>query len=154
MRTAVLRAIPLLALLPPVALVARRSGEQRVWQADIRIRTLEVTRTRTGVTARIVVYTENDDVARDARLLVLLPVGVGLAHVPAECRASPGPSMVPALRAAVSCEMGAIPNRGFHEVLVTTTLPGEPRPTRFAAFTYSGTPDPVPGNNYAERMTP
>jgi hypothetical protein len=151
MRFAPHRALTLLLLLGPDH--AQTDGG-RVWQADIRIRTFEVTKTRTSISARIVVYTEHDDEARDARLLILLPVGVGISQLPSQCHAAPGPSMVPALRAAVTCQMGAIPDRGFREVVVTTTLPADPLPRRFGAFTYSSTPDPVPGNNYAERTIP
>jgi hypothetical protein len=141
-----------------VLLLATSAGAQTespmVWQADIQIRTLEVTRTANNISLRVVVYTENDDDAQDARLLVLLPVGVGIEKLAAKCGATRGPSMVPSLRAAITCELGAIPNRGFHEVTLTTTLPAKAHPKRFGVFTYSGTPDPVPGNNYAERIIP
>lgn len=121
------------------------------WQADIQIRTLEVTKMKTNMSVRIVVYTENDDEARDARLLILLPVGVGIERLAAGCSASAGPSMVPSLRGMVLCEVGNISNGGFKEVTLTTTLPSEPLPKRIGAFAYSRTPDPEPGNNYAER---
>lgn len=126
----------------------------QAWQADIQIRTLEVTRTKTSVSARVVVYTENDDDAQNARLLILLPIGVGIGRIAPTCTATPGPSMVPSLRAIVTCELGVIPNRGFREVVLTTTVPANTRPRRFGVFTYSTTPDPIPGNNYAERTIP
>ena len=127
---------------------------QQTWQADIRIRTLEVTRNTTHVTARVVVYTENDDDARDARLLILLPIGIGLDRLSPGCSATSGPSMVPSLRATVACELGLIPNRGLREVVLTATIPADRQPRRFGVFTYSSTPDPVPSNNYAERVLP
>jgi hypothetical protein len=127
---------------------------QQVWQADIQIRTLEVTRYKTTLNARVVVYTENDDAAENARLVVLLPIGVGIERLPQGCIATPGPPMVPSLRATVACDIGAIPDRGFREVLLTTSLPVGAVPRRFGVFTYSSTPDPVPGNNYAERIIP
>jgi hypothetical protein len=127
---------------------------QHAWKADIQIRTLEVTRNRGSIDARIVVYTENDDDAQNARLLILLPIGVGIERMPTGCSATPGPSMVPALRAAVICELGVIRNRGLQEVSLTTSVPANPALTRFGVFTYSSTPDPVPGNNYAERIVP
>ena len=146
---------PLKRLLPLTLLFAAGAGEsQQVWQADIQIRTLEVTRTKTSISARIVVYTENDDDAQNARLLILLPVGVGIERLAPGCAATTGHSMVPSLRAAVTCEMGAIPNQGFREVVLTTTMPTNAFPKRFGVFTYSSTPDPVPGNNYAERAIP
>jgi hypothetical protein len=45
-------------------------------------------------------------------------------------------------------------DRGFYEVLLTTTLPPQGAPKRLGVFAYSDTPDPVPGNNYAERTLP
>lgn len=126
----------------------------RVWQADIQIRTLEITKTKKNMSARVVIYTEKNDDARDARLLILLPVGVGIERLGAGCAASAGPSVVPALRAMVLCDLGVIANGAYREVAVTTTLPVEPLPKRFGVFTYSATPDPAPGNNYAERTIP
>jgi hypothetical protein len=147
----------LLRRLPSLTLLVATSGQfqsMSVWQADIQIRTLEVTRNRNSINLRVVVYTENDDDAQHARLLILLPVGVGIEKLAPKCDAIPGPSMVPSLRATVACELGAIPNRGFHEVMMRTTVPTTAHPNRFGVFTYSGTPDPVPGNNYAERVIP
>lgn len=126
----------------------------QLWQADIQVRTLEVLRGKTGLSARVVVFTQHDDEAQDARLLFLLPVGVGIARLAPGCSATGGPSMVPSLRAAVACELGTIPDGGVREVMVTTTLPPAGMEARFGVFTYSGTPDPVPGNNYAERAIP
>jgi len=130
------------------------TNAQQTWQADIQIRTLEITKTRTSLSARVVVYSENDDEARDARLLVLLPPGVGIDRLAPGCAASASPSMVPSLRAAIGCDLGSIPDHGFREVVVSTTLPPNGLPRRFGVFTWSGTPDPVPGNNYAERAVP
>ena len=124
------------------------------WQADLQIKTLEVTRSRAGISVRVVVYTEHDDMARDVRLLVLLPVGVGIQRLATGCVASASPSMVPSLRATVTCELGSIADRGFQEVMFTTTLPPQGVQKRLGVFAYSGTPDPVPGNNYAERALP
>ena len=130
------------------------AGQAVVWQADVQIRTLEVTRARTGISVRVVVYTEHDDEARDARLLILLPVGVGIQKLVAGCSASPAPSMVPSLRATVTCELGSIADGGFHEVQVALTAPQSSAPARLGVFAYSATPDPKPGNNYAERILP
>ena len=141
-------------LLLAMAGAARAPRQLRLWQADIQIRTLEVLKTKSGMTARVVVYTEHDDEARDARLLVLLPVGVGIGRVAAGCAASASPSQVPSLRASVLCDLGAIPDGGTREVIITTSLPPQGFPKRFGVFAYSGTPDPVPGNNYAERIIP
>ena len=152
MQRAIRRFYPAVILLATGFFGAAESPQ--VWQADIQIRTLEVTRNRGSINARVVVYTENDDDAQNARLLILLPIGVGIEKLATGCTATPGPSMVPSLRAAVTCDLGAIPNRGFREVLLSTTAPATGRNRRFGVFTYSATPDPVPGNNYAERTIP
>jgi len=143
------RLTPLALLLAGGAQVG--TDTPQTWQADIQIRTLEITRTRNSLNARVVVYTENDDDAQSARLLILLPVGVSIERLESGCVATPGPSMVPSLRATITCELGVIPNRGYREVLLSTTAPATPQTRRFGVFTYSATPDPVPGNNYAER---
>ena len=124
------------------------------WQADLQIKTLEVTRSRAGISVRVVVYTEHDDEARDVRLLILLPVGVGIQRLATGCAGSVSPSMVPSLRATVTCELGSISDRKYHEVVLTTTLPPDGPQRQLGVFAYSGTPDPVPGNNYAERRIP
>ena len=141
-------------MLAAVGFGGAQSTRPPTWQADVQIRTLEITKSRSGISARVVVFTENDDEALDARLLILLPVGVGVERLGAGCAASAGPSMVPSLRATVSCELGPIPDRGYREVLITTSLPPADFSTRFGVFAWSGTPDPVPGNNYAERSVP
>lgn len=128
--------------------------QQLAWQADVQIKTLEVTKARSGISVRVVVYTEHDDEARDTRLLILLPVGAGLQKMVAGCTASAAPSMMPSLRATVTCELGSIANRGFHEVLVAITPPSNGSQSRLGVFAYSATPDPRPGNNYAERLLP
>jgi hypothetical protein len=148
---------PFFRLLPAALVIvtgAHGFGSQQVWQADIQIRTLEITRNKGTINARVVVYTENDDDAQSARLLILLPIGVGLEKLAPACTATPGPSMVPSLRATVTCDLGVIPDHGFREVVLSTTVPTSALPKRFGVFTYSATPDPVPGNNYAERIIP
>ena len=145
-----------LLLLSPLSLLLRsdvsNAGTQgQIWQADVQIRTLEVTRTKSIMTARVVVYSEKDDEARDSRLIVLLPLGVGIDKLGPGCSATAGPSMVPSLRAAVECDLGSIRDRGIREVVITTTIPPDVVPKRFGVFVYSTTPDPTPGNNYAER---
>ena len=145
-----------LAALFLLSLMARSSdtsgnGQGQVWQADVQIRTLEVTRSKSTITVRIVVYSEKDDDARDAHLIVLLPPGVGIDRLGAGCAATAGPSMLRSLRATVDCDLGSISNRGIKEAVITTTIPPDVMPKRFGVFVYSNTPDPVPGNNYAER---
>jgi hypothetical protein len=142
-----------LSLLPLITYsnVAASRGQGQVWQADVQIRTLEVTRSRSTMTVRVVVYSEKDDEARDSQLIVLLPLGVGIDKLAPGCVATAGPSMVPSLRAAVECDLGSIPDHGIRETVITTTIPPDGFPKRFGVFVYSSTPDPAPSNNYAER---
>ena len=130
------------------------TSQRLAWQADVQIRTLEITKARSGISVRVVVYTEHNDEARDARLLILLPVGAGIQRLVAGCTAATGPPTMPSLRATVICELGSIADRGFHEVLLAITAPPAATPTRLGVFAYSATPDPQPGNNYAERILP
>jgi hypothetical protein len=127
-------------------------GQQRAWTADIQIRTLEVTKARSGVSVRVVVYTEHDAEARDAMLLILLPEGAGIQKLVSGCTGSA--SLMSSRRATVTCELGSIADREFHEVLVAITPPRSSTPSRLGVFAYSATPDPHPGNNYAERILP
>ena len=146
--------VPALAALAALGVRDALARQPLAWQADLQIRTLEITRSRTGLSVRVVLYTEHDDDARDTRLVILLPVGVGVKRLSAGCAASTGPSMVPSLRASVTCELGTIADRGYSEVLLSITRPIPGVPTRLGVFAYSGTPDPRPGNNYAERVLP
>lgn len=140
-----------LLLLITYSNVAADRPQGQVWQADVQIRTLEVTKSKSNLTARVVVYSEKDDEARDSRLIILLPLGVGIDRLGTGCTATAGPSMLPSLRAAVECDLGSIADHGVREATVTTTLPPDVVPKRFGVFVYSTTPDPAPGNNYAER---
>lgn len=127
-------------------------GGRSLPQADLQVRTLEVVRSRGGLSVRVVVYTEHDHEARDAHVVILLPAGAGVERLPTGCSLAAG--VEPAPRATIACELGEIADRGFREVLVLTTLPAQGAVRRLGVFAYSATPDPVPGNNYAERTIP
>jgi hypothetical protein len=149
------------------ALAARHAGmasHQAVWQADVRVQLMEVTALRgrapaeaqaaapRQLSARIVITSDNDDEARGVRLDVLLPVGAGIVRLPRRCQAVISAVATPAGR--VTCDLGVIPVRGLEEVVIATTGTVSPSGGRFAAFVSSDTPDPVPGNNFAERRAP
>ena len=120
-------------------------------QADIRVQSLELVRNPDrNVTARVVVTSDNNSVARAARLELFLPVGVVVTQLGVGCHAVSvaGPSAT----ARVSCDLGDLPVRGVKSVaLTTTTVPGG-MPHRIAVFVESDTPDPIPTNNYSERI--
>lgn len=124
------------------------------WQADIRIQSIEVVAVRgQSLNARVVVTSDNGEDARAARLEILLPAGVGVVRLAPGCRAGTG--LTPGGQSGrISCELGDIPVRGVREVTVVTTAPGSGAPIRVAVFVVSDTPDPLPANNYAERVVP
>lgn len=130
------------------------SAEDRFWRADVQVQSLRITRLDANLLARIMVYSDNDDEARAARVEILVPVGVGIVRIAAGCTASAGPPGVSLLRARVTCELGTVPVRGSREVFVMTTIPPAGIPKSFGAFAMSDTPDPKPGNNFAERTLP
>jgi hypothetical protein len=151
-RAAVLAGAAVLLAATVARALSAPSGE--VWQADIRVQSLDVTGgSRSGQhTARLVIVSDNDDDARAARAEILLPVGVGVLRMTSGCKASA--SAVTGLNARVTCELGNVEVRGLRDVsIVTTTIPGGGR-ARFAVFVTSDTPDPDPANNYAERAAP
>jgi hypothetical protein len=140
--------------------VRHATPAQEVWQADIRVRSMEVLPARSvaptarggQLTTRIVITSDNDDDARAARLEILLPVGVSVLRLPGGCKSSP--SAVAGLTARVTCDLGDVPVRGLRDVsIVTTGVQASPQ-GRFGAFVTSDTPDPIPSNNYAERALP
>jgi len=125
-----------------------------MWRADIQVQSLRITRLDENLLMRLVVYSENDDEARAARVEILLPVGVGLVRMAEGCTASAGPPGVSVLRARVTCELGGLAIRSSREVFVMTTTPPTGIPGTFGAFAMSDTPDPKPGNNFMERTLP
>jgi len=130
------------------------SAEERLWRADIRIRSLRVTRLDDKLLARIVVYNDNADEARAGRVEILVPVGVGIVRMATGCTASAGPPGISVLRARVTCELGTLAVQGNREVFVMTTIPPSGTPRAFGAFVMSDTPDPKPSNNFAEGALP
>jgi hypothetical protein len=134
--------------------VRMTTARQKVWQADLRIQTFEVTALKKGgpLSARVVVVSESDDAARAVRLDILLPIGAGVLRLSPGCR--PSTSSVAGLNARVTCDLGDLPVRGLREVQISTTAAAPNGHPRFAAFVASDTPDPEPSNNYAERAVP
>lgn len=126
---------------------------QRTWQADIRIQGIEVVAVGEGsLSVRVQVASGEGGSAREARLEVLVPVGLEVLRVAPGCQ--PTPSAVPRLAGRVTCELGDLPVRGLRDVTLVTTRPRPGSSARFAAFVMSATPDPEPVNNFAERPAP
>jgi hypothetical protein len=127
---------------------------QRVlWQADLQIRSLKVSREKGGLRAVVVVATEVGE-ALDARVEVLLPVGVGIVTLGPGCVAGPNVTGISALRARVECSLGNLPARSSRELFVVTTMPPSGVSRGFGVVAMSDTPDPKPGNNFSERALP
>ncbi len=125
---------------------------QAVWQADVRIQSIDATFPARGMLAIRIVVANDHDEARNVRLSILLPVGAGPARLAPGCRPSPSP--VPNLTARIACELGDLPVRGLREVTAMVPVAPSSPGRRVAAFVESDTPDPFPSNNYAERAIP
>lgn len=125
---------------------------QEIWQADVRIESLEVAVRVSTLTIQVVVASDHDDEARAVRLDVLLPVGVGLVRIPPDCRT--GPTPVANLVGRVTCDLGTIPVRGSRSVNLTASRPAVGAGRTISAFAASDTPDPDPTNNHAFRSLP
>ena len=128
-------------------------ARQHVWQSDLQIRSLSVTASNGNLTAKVVVGSEYGE-AIAARVEVMLPVGVGLVRVGTGCAPGPSAPGVPSLRARVICTIGNLRPRDAREFSVTTTTPPTGHAGSFGAMAMSDTPDPKPGNNFAERVIP
>jgi len=126
----------------------------RIWQADVQIQALDLSQLDQSLVARVVVYSDNHDEARAVHVEILLPLGVGVTRTAMGCSASLSPPGVSELRARVMCDMGTLPVRTSREVFVITTLPAAGIPKTFGVFVSSDTPDPRPGNNFAEKTLP
>ena len=150
--------IPLRVVLTGLLAVALLDGHQAaqqyaLWQADLQVRSLTVTEVGGNLHARIVIAAEFGE-ALAARADVLLPVGVGLVSMGRGCRAGPSPDGIRELRARVECRLGNLKSPAIQELTVVTTLPPKGVVRGFAVVAMSDTPDPRPGNNFAERVIP
>ncbi len=135
-----------------LAMVSRPGlAQQLVWQSDLQVRALTLSESAGHLVARVSLTTELGEAAT-ARVEVLLPVGVGILTLGPGCVAGPSPPGVPSLRARVICTAGNLRPRQVREFEVTTTLPPAGKEGRFGAMAVSDTPDPRPGNNFAERV--
>lgn len=144
----------LLSLVVALSATAVPSPAQHlIWQADLQVRTLALTESRGNLTARVVVASELGE-ATATKVEVMLPVGVGIVELGPGCAAGPGPPGAPSLRARVICTVGNLRPRDTREFSVTTTVPPPGLERRFGVMATSDTPDPKPGNNFAERVLP
>ena len=133
--------------------VAPGTQQFTLWQADLQVRSLTVSEENGNLRARVVVGAEVGE-ALGARVEVLLPVGVGIVTLGPGCRAGPNVTGIRELRARVECSVGDLPSRSIRELFVVTTLPPGGVARGFAVVAMSDTPDPKPGNNFAERVIP
>ena len=146
-----MRFLPLLALtglLPPGFF-----GGQHIWQSDLQVRTLTVSESGQNLTVRFVIIAEIGE-AMAAKVEVMLPPGVGIVEMGPGCKPGPNPPGVSALRARVLCTLGNLPLRSARELFVTTTQPPPGASRGFGVIATSDTPDPKPGNNFAEKGIP
>jgi hypothetical protein len=140
-------------LLTVLLTLGPRAGQGQLWQADLQIRSLTVSVEKGSLTARVVVAAEGGE-ALGARLELLLPVGVGIVTLGPGCVAGPDVTGIRELRGRVECTLGNLPARSNRELFVITTIPPMGVARGFGAVAMSETPDPKPGNNFAERVIP
>jgi hypothetical protein len=150
--------LPLRVVLTGLLVVPLLDGHQAapqyaLWQADLQVRSLTVTEMGGNLRARIVVAAASGE-ALAARAEVLLPVGVGIVSMGPGCKAGPSPDGIRELRARVECRLGNLQSPATRAVTVVTTLPPKGVARGFAVVAMSDTPDPKPGNNFAERAIP
>lgn len=136
-----------------LAALNARSHQRVLWQADLQIRSLTVSEEKGNLTARVVVAAEMGE-ALGARVDLLLPVGVGIVAMGEGCHAGPSVTGISELRARVECTLGNLPARSNRTLFVVTTTPPIGVARGFGAVAMSDTPDPKPGNNFAERAIP
>jgi len=147
------RILILLVSLGAVVRPAFSQSPRLVWQADLQIKTLTVAEAKGGLIARVVVTSEFGE-AMAAKVEVMLPVGVGIMQMGAGCAAGPSAPGVPSLRARVICTIGNLRPNDRREFSITTTSPPAGTARRFGVIATSDTPDPKPGNNFAEKVIP
>jgi hypothetical protein len=140
-------------LVSVLATMGPDARQRPLWQADLQIRSLTVSEDKGNLTARVIVIAESGE-ALGARVEVLLPVGVGIVTLGPGCVAGPSMTGIRELRARVECTLGDLPARSHRELFVVTTSPPNGVARGFAAMAMSETPDPKPGNNFAERAIP
>ena len=134
--------------------VAQPAGaQQHLWQADLQIRSFDVAESKGSLVATVVVGAEAGE-AVAAKVEVLLPVGVGIVRLGKGCEPGPSAPGVPSLHARVICTIGNLRPRDPRSFSITTTMPPTSVASRFGAMATSDTPDPKPGNNFAEREIP
>jgi|KBSSwiStaDraftv2_1062776.scaffolds.fasta_scaffold09882_2 uncharacterized protein DUF11 len=131
----------------------RQVSQYALWQADLQIRSLTVLAERGNLRAQVVVAVEVGE-ALGVRVEVMLPVGVGIVSLSPGCRAGPNVTGISELRARVECGLGNLAGRSNRELTIVTTIPPGGVARGFAVVAMSDTPDPKPGNNFAERIIP
>ena len=135
-------------------LAAARQGQPALlWQADLVVRSATVSAEKGNLTLHVVIGSDFGE-ALGARVEVLLPVGVGIVSLGAGCVPGPSPTGISALRARVECTLGNLTARSSRSLVVVTTTPPNGVVRGFAVVAMSDTPDPKPGNNFAERILP
>jgi len=133
--------------IPPVG------AAQHVWQADLQIKSLTVSQPNGKLTARFVVTADIGE-AMAPTVEVMLPPGVGILEMGPGCRPGANPPGVSVLRARVLCTVGNLASRMSRELYVIASSPPANASTEFGVIALSDTPDPRPGNNFAQRKVP
>jgi hypothetical protein len=122
---------------------------QAVSQADVRVRSFAVVKSSKlpfVFEVKVAVYSENDDDARDTKLLVFLPPETDALALPQRCQPTSDK------RGYVTCSLGVLGLGATETVSFTIgATPSHVLP-RLAAVAYSQTADPRFVDNHAERI--
>lgn len=132
---------------------------QEVSQADIRITSFQATTNGTKIHVVIDVASNNDDDARNARLVILLPVGVKVVGTTLPRDAVPGATChaagltgTPSYHSQVRCYLGNLATSGpsserhiEFDVRIVLAFTNK----SFGTFVSSDSPDPIAANNFA-----
>lgn len=121
-------------------------------QADVQVQSITAAKTSAGnLDCAVTVFSFWDDAARDARVQILLPPGYQVTALPVTCSATQSPD---GTHANIACQLGNIQVGQTVTVPFTLTPLYSSRHKTLGAFAWSQRPDPVPGNNYREILTP
>ncbi len=123
------------------------------WQADVQVRSVNVTTANGRLTTQVEVYSDNDDVARNTTLYISLPVGTQFLGSKSPCTASSSISQS-GPQGFVTCTIGNLKVREARILQILTTTPPSGINKNFGAFAWSITPDPMPSNNFAVGQAP
>ncbi len=121
------------------------------WQADLQVKQIQAKAIEEKeFNCLVKIKNQGDDDARETTVRVILPPGVKFLGSKKCTPSNPGPASTNNTRGFASCNLGQMGVGQSDSLAVTATLPPDWSNKTCAAFVWSITPDPLPGNNYKE----